>query len=112
MYLSSLTNFSSLWVVLMTWLCGAGVPLGTPPLPEDRALRAVAPQECLFYMSSAGMAAADPHSGNQTERLMAEPELRQMVLDIEKAIKTSLSETMKDQEMPETPSAETIVALA
>jgi hypothetical protein len=112
MNLASLSNFSSLWFVVMTWLSGAGVPLGVPPLPPDPALSAVAPEHCLFYMSSAGMAAADPHSGNQTERLMVEPELRQMVRDIEMAIRSSLAETMKDREMPEEPSAETIVALA
>jgi hypothetical protein len=112
MYLASLTSFSSLWFIVMSWLSGVDVPLGVPPLPPDPALSAVAPQQCLCYVSSAGMAAANPTSRNQTERLMAEPELRQMVLDIEKAIKTSLAETMKERDMPESPSADAILALA
>ena len=93
-------------------LSGVGVPLGVPPLPPDPAVVAFAPEHCLCYFSSSGMAVADPQSHNQTERLMAEPELRQMVRDIEKTIKTSLAETMKDREMPDEPSAETIVGLA
>ena len=112
MHVTALSGFSSLWFALMAWLSGVGVPLGTPPLPPDPALSAVAPEQCLFYFSSAGMATADPNSGNQTKRLMAEPELRQMVRDIEKALKTSLSETMKERDMPEEPSADTILAVA
>ncbi len=55
------------------------MPLGVPPLPETQLLSKIAPEECLFYMSSAGMAAADAKSQNQTEQLLAEPEVQKAV---------------------------------
>ena len=39
-----------------------GLPLGIPPGPEDPVLARVAPEECLFYMSWAGIASPDPKS--------------------------------------------------
>ena len=35
-----------------------------------------APEKCLFYVSWAGTATADPKSKNQTEQLLAEPEVQ------------------------------------
>ena len=58
----------------------AGAPLSVPPLPEDPALARIAPQECLWYMSAAGMATPDSGSANKTEQLLAEPE-RSRVID-------------------------------
>jgi hypothetical protein len=55
---------------------GWTVPLGLPPGPEEPAAARVAPEKCLFYASWAGMAAADPKSKNQTEQLLAEPEVQ------------------------------------
>ena len=49
-----------------------GLPLGVPPLPEDPALSRIAPDECLWYFTSAGMATPDPASENQAEQLLAE----------------------------------------
>ena len=45
---------------------GAGKPRGGTRAPE----------QCLFYASWAGMAAADAKSRNQTEQLLAEPEVQ------------------------------------
>ena len=53
-------------------LSGSGVPL-----PLDPALSAIAPEECLWYVASAGLAPADQGSSNQTERLLAEPQVKQ-----------------------------------
>jgi len=51
-------------------------PLAGPPLPLDPTLAAIAPPKCLWYTSAAGIAAPDPNSTNQTERLFAEPEVQ------------------------------------
>ncbi|MEI8372614.1 MAG: DUF1559 domain-containing protein [Planctomycetota bacterium] len=64
--------------VLFLTIFGGGwtLPLGLPPAPEDPALARVAPEKCLFYVSWAGMAVPDPKSKNQTEQLLAEPEVQ------------------------------------
>jgi len=80
---------------VMLGLGGGGLPLGVPPMPEDPVLAKVAPAECLFYASWAGTAKPDPKSTNQTEQLLAEPEVRQMVAELERRIRSSLSEAAK-----------------
>ena len=69
---------------------GVGLPLGLPPGPEDPVCANAAPAECLFYTSWAGTAKADPASGNQTEQLLAEPEVQQFVAGIEQSLRESL----------------------
>src|SRR5687768_8158993 len=63
-------------VVMLLALGGVGVPLGMPPEKEDPNLAFVAPESCVLYATWAGMAKADPASKNQTEQLLAEPELK------------------------------------
>ena len=75
-----------------------GVPLGMPPLPEDPALMRVAPAECLWYFSSAGMAAPDPDSGNQTEQLLAEKEVQALAVAIERQILQAVRRSADDAE--------------
>jgi hypothetical protein len=69
---------------------GAGLPLGLPPGPEDPAVAAAAPEECLFYLSWAGTAKPDPKSANQLEQLIAEPEIQQFVAEVERRIRDGL----------------------
>jgi len=76
---------------------GVGLPLGVPPLPEDALLGKIAPEECLIYVSSAGMAKADAKSSNHTERLFAEPEVRHLAAEVERLIRTGLKESAKGQ---------------
>ena len=57
-----------------------------PPLPLDPALSAVAPQECLWYVASAGKATPDPNSENQIEQLLAEPEVQQFAEAIQEQL--------------------------
>jgi type II secretory pathway pseudopilin PulG len=58
---------------------GLAGPLGVPPASEDPAMSAVAPPQCLAYVSWSGMAAADPKSKNRTEQLAAEPEIQKLI---------------------------------
>ena len=80
------------WSFLMMMLLGGGgmgVPLGVPPLPEDPVLAKIAPEDCLLYFSSSGMAKPDSKSTNQTEKLFAEPEVQAAVAEVEKLIRAS-----------------------
>jgi hypothetical protein len=86
------------WLMLLTAGGGIGLPLGVPPLPEDAVLAKIAPEECLLYFASAGMAKADTKSTNQTERLFAEPELRTLAAEAEKLIRAQLKEAAKKGE--------------
>jgi prepilin-type processing-associated H-X9-DG protein len=93
------SGFSAVaWFVLL--LGGAGLPVGVPPLPEDATLAKVAPEECLAYISSAGMATPDAKSGNQTEQLLAEPEVRQMAVGIERSLRAALKRAVPERQLP------------
>jgi hypothetical protein len=84
---------SALWLVMLaSGGGGIGLPLGVPPLPADPVLANVAPEECLLYCSSAGMAIPDPKSTNPTERLFAEPEVQRLAAEAEKLVRTALKE--------------------
>jgi hypothetical protein len=69
---------------------GAGLPLSLPPMPEDPMLARVAPAECLLYTSWSGMAKPNAKSQNQTEQLLAEPEVRDMFAQIDRAIMSAI----------------------
>ena len=71
---------------LLTFSSLAATPLAGPPLPLDPALSAIAPAECLWYASSAGVTEPDPNSTNQTEQLFAEPEVRYFSSELQKQV--------------------------
>jgi hypothetical protein len=75
---------------------GVGAPLGVPPMPEDPALAKIAPEQCLLYFSSSGMAKPDGKSTNQTEKLFAEPEVRHLAAGVETLIRTHLKEAANE----------------
>ncbi len=76
-------------IVLLGLSGGMGIPLGIPPAPEEPVLAKVAPEECLFYTTWSGTAEPDPNAQNQTEQLLAEPEVQQMLAEIEQRIKSA-----------------------
>ncbi len=69
------TKYFAFWF-LTVFGGGWTMPLGLPPAPEDPNVARIAPEKCLFYVSWAGTATADPKSKNQTEQLLAEPEVQ------------------------------------
>jgi hypothetical protein len=78
-------------VMLAMLLSGSfGFPFGVPPEKEDPLLARVAPEECVFYTSWAGMADPDPTSGNRTEQLLAEPEVQQLIASLDQQFVQSL----------------------
>ena len=79
---------------------GSGLPLGVPPEPEKPLMAAVAPEECLFYTTWSAMAQPDPASQNQTEQLLAEPEVQHMVSEIERHISEGVTKVAQ-KETPE-----------
>jgi hypothetical protein len=89
-----------------------GLPLGVPPLPETQLLSKIAPEECLFYASSSGMATPDAKSPNQTEQLFAEPEVQKAVGEIEKMIRDGLSKSMDKNSLPPGMTSDEVVDLA
>jgi hypothetical protein len=65
---------------------GVGVPLGVPPGPEDPLLAKIAPEECVFFASWAGMATPDADSANNVEKLLAEPEVQRLLSQVEQEL--------------------------
>jgi hypothetical protein len=66
------------WIVLVFFNGGVGLPLGIPPGQEDPVLARLAPEKCLFCLTWNGTAKPDPKSKNQTEQLLAEPEIQKL----------------------------------
>ena len=69
-------------------LLGMTGPMNVPPLPDTPTMSRIAPEECLFYMSSAGRAVPRRRSSaNQTEQLLAEPEVQKFAAEVETSSK-------------------------
>jgi hypothetical protein len=68
--------------VLATIFLGGGLlglPLSIPPLPPDPVIARAAPDECLAHVALAGIATPDAGSGNLTERMLADEEMREFL---------------------------------
>jgi hypothetical protein len=76
---------------------GLGLPFGVPPEPEDPLLAQVAPEECLFYVHWAGTAAPDPQSTNQTEQLLAEPEVQELIAQLRRLAREGLRRAAEEE---------------
>jgi len=73
-------------VIMLGFGGGMGLPVGIPPAPEDPTMARVAPEECIFYTTWSAMAEPDANSENQTEQLLAEPEVQHLIGTIEKTV--------------------------
>jgi hypothetical protein len=84
------------FAVLLMFFGGAGVlPLGAPPEKENPVMAYVAPDDCVLYATWAGMAVPNSASPNQTEQLLAEPEVQQFAAAVEKAVATWMSQAAR-----------------
>ncbi len=86
------------------------LPVSVPPRPETALLAKIAPEECLFYMSFAGMATPAAGSSNQVEQLFAEDGVQKFTAEIERMTTEGLSKAFERQNV-DSPSAEDVVAL-
>ncbi len=80
-------------IIALLALGSFGLPLGIPPQPEDALMSKIAPEECVFYTTWAGTATPDPASTNQTEQLLAEPEIKYLLAMLEQKIMAGLQES-------------------
>ena len=77
------SEFAFMWIFM---LGGFGLPLGLPPEAEDPLMARIAPPQCLIYGTWAGMAQPNAMSANQTERLLAEPDVQRAIRGIERFV--------------------------
>ena len=98
----TLTRRWALFFLSALFFAGAahGAPLGLPPLPSDPVLSQVAPDECLFYVALGGSGEADPKSPNQTEQLLAEKEIQDLVRAVEAAVLQAARSRTSPDDLP------------
>jgi len=88
------------WTLLS--LLAAFLPFGIPPEEEEAVMSYVAPDDCVAYATWAAMATPNPASANQTEQLLAEPELKAFVAAIERnVLAAALAAAKKEGTPPE-----------
>ncbi|MGM0486601.1 MAG: DUF1559 domain-containing protein [Planctomycetota bacterium] len=75
---------------------GMGLPLGVPPEDPDPMMTRIAPEECLYYTTWVGMATPNGDGENQTEQLLAEPEVRTFVQELERAVGAAADKAAAD----------------
>lgn len=94
------TVFSQIgpWLFFLTLGSGMGAPLGIPPGPDDPVISRVAPENCVFYTTWAAAATPNPHSQNQAERMLAEPEVRLFLQHLEKWVRRAVTQVSADSE--------------
>lgn len=86
------------WLIVSGLTAGVGLPIGIPPGQQDPMLARVAPQETLFYANWAGMAEPNPQSTNATERLLADPRVRQALAQLRQQVRTQLEQSARQCE--------------
>ena len=86
--------------MLLVVLMGGGLnlPVGLPPMADDPKMSQVAPEQALIYMSWAGTAQANANSGNATEKLLAEPQVKFMLKKIEDGILGAVNHEARNDE--------------
>lgn len=88
-----MTVLSSLHLLLLALFSGSplNVPLSLPPLPPDPVLASVAPEQCVWYMSLAGVDKANASSKNKVEQLLAEDDVQNLVRKLKTEFKAALA---------------------
>ena len=90
-------SHDSIMLIMLLLFSGSPLswPLSLPPLPADPLISNVAPEQCLWYMSLAGVDRANPASKNQVEQLLAEADVqaftKQLISKLKAAISASLA---------------------
>ena len=84
-------------LILSSWFV---LPVGVPPGPADPMLAKMAPEKCLYYISSSGTVAPDPDSDNRTEKLLLDPEVKEFVEQLIPRIQKSMQQMLAAQGAP------------
>lgn len=71
---------------------GLGIPVGIPPEKADPLLGKIAPAQCLYYTTWAGMAKPNPASPHPTEQLLADQQVRYLVTQLETQVVKAFAE--------------------
>lgn len=77
--MSHVVSVGLLQVLMVLGANGQAGLLGVPPAAEDPAMAAVAPAQCLAYLTWAEAAQPNPTSDNRTEQLFGEPEVQKLI---------------------------------
>ena len=83
-------------VQFVAGISGGQMPVGIPPQQEQPVFSQVAPEECVYYMSMAGVAEPDPAASNKTEQFLAEPDVQKFVKEVDSAIRAAIRQNAED----------------
>lgn len=75
------------------------IPVGLPPKEPDAILLNMAPEPCLFYAAWSAMDQPDPASSNRTERLLAEPDVRRVVTELDARLQRFAEEVARRERL-------------
>src|SRR4029450_13493061 len=90
------------FVAGLTWMFVGflGLPLGVPPEKEEALMAYAAPEDCVLYATWSAMATPNAASGNQTEQLLAESEVKKFLTVLERTIMTAALAAAKNSGTP------------
>jgi hypothetical protein len=74
-----------------------GLPFGVPPAADDAVIAHVAPPHCLLYANWAGTASPNASSASETEKLLAEPEVQELLGGVNRMIVSALKNADKEK---------------
>ena len=100
-FLSAPLTFLLSGLVMLAGSAGIGIPLGTPPTPEQPAMLQVAPEECLYFIHWSGRAEASAKSVNNAERLLADKEIQQFGTQVLGILRQSMIDLAGDNQTAE-----------
>ena len=88
----AMMGISELFIILSLLFGGMGVPLGMPPQPHDPFMDGVAPEQCIVYSAWSGYAVPSIDSENESEKLLAEPEIQEFANKLERLVRVVLAQ--------------------
>ena len=83
--------------ILLAFFSGGGLiglPLSVPPLPPDPVVQRAAPDECLFHVETAGVAAPAAGADNPVERMLADEEVRSFLAAVAREIVSAAKQSV------------------
>jgi hypothetical protein len=88
-----------------------GLPFSVPPLPPDPVIERSAPDACLVHVALRGVAAPDATATNETERLLADAEVREFLTNFARMVGSAVRALAERQGAGDVAAAAESVAL-